>query len=79
MFSILAILCAIIVLGVVWEIIQQRRCLTDAEFSLFQKGNIDNHNKRTRRAIAHLGLCEKCQRKLQEKNFGKGIDEHLVE
>ena len=78
-FLLLAIVCAAIVFGIAREIIQQRRCLTEEEFKAFQGRSFRGSDEKNRRAISHLGICKKCQRKLEEMNFGRNTEDHLVE
>ena len=78
-FYIFIILSAVAVLGVVREIIQRKRCISDAELKLLRSGHLQNYEKRYRRTVLHLGVCRKCERRLESLNSGQNLEDHLVD
>ncbi len=79
MFTILMLVCLFTVFRVVYEIILERKCIDDETFEKFKSGKLKERDyKNYRRVISHLGICEKCQEKLNEITFGKPLEDHLV-
>lgn len=80
LITILAIICGLIVIQRVREIIGQYKCPTGLQLKRFyegkyKKGNIELSDHIT----AHLGLCEKCQKKLGDLQSGKtDLEDHLI-
>ncbi len=69
---------------VVWQkmrqIYAQYRCLDHSEVHAFMTGSLRKRNANAyRRAVAHLGLCEKCQQRLQNYDGRENLEEHLVD
>ena len=80
MFGILFWIFLLAVIRIVYQIFKQRQCLDEATLRNLMKSRWKERNEAEyRRAISHLGICDKCAKKLEELNFGKNIEEHLVE
>lgn len=73
----------LIVLSILWiigrAIVLRGKCLDDEEISDFVKGRVDISSSEYQRMAGHLGTCEKCQEQMRLIQFGKPLDEHLVE
>ncbi len=73
----------LILLVVLWQIARalllRAKCLEDEEIYLFIKGRFENNSAVQRRIASHLGTCEKCREQMRMIQFGKELDEHLVE
>ncbi len=73
----------LVVLSVLWiiarAIILRGKCLDDEEIRAFVRGKIDGSSSEYQRMASHLGTCEKCQEQMRMIQFGKPLDEHLVE
>lgn len=73
----------LIVLSILWiiarAIILRGKCLDDEEIRAFVKGQVDNSSSEYQRMAGHLGICEQCQEQMRLIQFGKPLDEHLVE
>lgn len=68
------------VLRIGYQIIQQRRCPDNYTLKNLTKSRWKNtHQREYQRVISHLGLCEKCTKRLEEINFGKNLEDHLVD
>ncbi|MEL6867775.1 MAG: hypothetical protein AAFP19_25340 [Bacteroidota bacterium] len=80
-YLLLALLLPIIglVISKVREIIQQYKCLDDHTIHAFMTGRLRKDTKAYDQAIAHLGLCEKCQEKLHNFDEKKPIEDHLID
>ena len=76
---IFSLLIAFIVLQKVKEIIRQYRCLTDTEIKGFMIGRLRKQDQAYRRAVAHLGICEQCQERLQQFDDKETLEDHLVD
>ena len=64
-FVLLLIITAYTVMQVIAKIIQQQKCLDDDDLRMIVTTEIryqDNYDA----AIAHLGICRKCQKRLDE-------------
>ncbi len=80
MFQILFAISILMVFRIVFQIVRERRCIDDETLNNFRFGKLKKKNPTEhRRVISHLGICDKCAERLQNLNFGKEIDDHLIE
>ncbi len=74
---------ALAVLSVIWFIartmILRAKCLTDEEIYFFVKGKIEQGTTLHQRMAGHLATCEKCRQQMHMMQFGKELEDHLVE
>ena len=67
------------VLGVLRQIWAQQQHLTDKDIKDLVQLKLRDREEAYHRIVSHLGICDKCQKKLEEFNKGKEIEEHLVD
>lgn len=79
MYAIFILIAAAGVGRIVYQLIQQRRCLTDEEVSDYFSGWLDKNSPAGKRLTAHLGTCEKCRNKMLNHNRNDEIINHLIE
>ncbi len=77
MFTILAIALLFVVLRILARIMAERKCIEDNDIRRYMTNRLPERARN--RMIAHLGICEKCQQKLQDYNFGNEIEDHLID
>ena len=75
----LSVALASLVAKIAMQIIEQRRCLKEETITEFMKQRIDKDDPEYSRIIGHLGICEKCQQRVQEFSFNTKIEDHLID
>lgn len=79
-FQILFLISLLAVMRIVYQIILDRRCIDKKTFEKFRRGKLKDRDEGAhQRVIRHLGICEKCAKELENLNFGKPIEEHLID
>lgn len=83
MKTILLTAMVLVLLSIIWiiarAIVLRGKCLDDDEIRAFLKGQVANSSNEYQRMASHLGTCEKCQEQMRLIQFGKPLDEHLIE
>lgn len=74
--GILVLIALFSVLAIVKQIMAQRKCLSDHQLRKFMGQRLKGKERDL--VIAHLGICETCQTRLHEINFGKKEEDHLI-
>ncbi len=74
MLNWIILLCLFSVVSIIFKIIGQRKCVSEATLRRFMAQRLRTGEKD--HVIAHLGICEKCQQKLEEISFGKKKQKH---
>lgn len=69
MLIILILFCLISVVAILKRIIKNKKHLDEYDFIKFMSNRLSQTNRN--RFTAHLGLCEKCQKRFNDYNFGK--------
>jgi hypothetical protein len=79
-FQILFLIALLSVMRIAYQIILDRRCIDERTFENFRHGKLKDRDEESyRRVVRHLGTCEKCAKKLEYLNFGKPVEDHLID
>lgn len=67
------------VVKIIFHIIQSYKHLTEEDLFNLMRNRLNKYGHEHSRIIKHLGICEKCQKKLEDYSQGGDIGKHLVE
>ena len=67
------------VVKIVIQIVQQQKHLDEEDLYNLMRNKLNKYGPEYSRIIKHLGICEKCQKRLESYSQGDDIEKHLVE
>ncbi|MCB0602918.1 MAG: hypothetical protein KDC28_16890 [Saprospiraceae bacterium] len=79
LFLVLAAFLLYTIYRIVVEVLAQREHLTDETIRALMHGKLRKNEEAYRRALIHLGTCQKCQAKLHNYNGDEDIQQQVID
>lgn len=78
-FLIFAAFLVWVVVKIILHIIQSYKHLSEDDLFDLMRNNLNKYGPEHTRIIRHLGICEKCQKRLEDYSQGNDMEKHLVD